>query len=56
VELFRAERIGVVDDNSKRTCRFCGEKLNLVRTVVNSDTGGITHLFECRCGKRTWDD
>jgi hypothetical protein len=56
VEIFRAEKIGVVADNSSRTCRLCGEKMKLVRTMLNSDTGNITHLFECPCGKRTWDD
>jgi transposase len=56
VEFFRAEKIAVVEDNSSKTCRSCGEKLKLIRTMVNSQTGSVIHMFECRCGERTWDD
>ena len=38
------------------TCRFCGEKLTLVRVMVNSDTGAVIHMFECPCGERIWID
>lgn len=56
MEIFRAEKICVVEDNSSRTCRICGKKMKLLRTVVDSESGGITHMFECECGKRLWDD
>ena len=56
MEIFRAEKICIVEDNSSRTCRICGEKMKLVRAVVDAESGGITHMFECRCGKRLWDD
>jgi transposase len=56
MEIFRAEKICVVDDNSSRTCRNCGKKMQLVRTVVDANSGAITHMFECACGKRLWDD
>jgi GTP cyclohydrolase II len=55
VELFRAEKIAVVEDQSNKTCR-CGEKLTLVRVMVNSLTGDIVHMFECPCGERVWND
>ena len=56
MEVFRAEKICVVEDNSSRSCRTCGKKMMLVRTVVDAATGGITHMFKCGCGKRLWDD
>lgn len=56
MEVFRAEKICVLEDNSSRSCRFCGKKMKLVRTVVNSESGEITHMFECGCGKRLWED
>jgi hypothetical protein len=56
VELFRAERIAVFPSDTVRICRACGAKLTLVRTMVDTDTGYVIHMFECRCGERTWDD
>jgi len=56
MEIFRAEKICVVEDNSSRPCRVCGKKMKLVRTVMDTETGGLTHMFECGCGKRLWDD
>ena len=35
MEIFRAEKIAVVEDQSNTTCR-CGEKLAIVRVIVNS--------------------
>ena len=59
VELFQAEKVADIENSSTsstRRCRLCGEKLELVRTVMNKDTGEIIHMFECRCGERIWDD
>jgi hypothetical protein len=56
MEIFRAEKIATVEDRSGKTCRFCGEKLTLVRVMVNSDTGAVIHMFECPCGERIWID
>jgi ribosomal protein L28 len=56
MEIFRAEKICVVEDNSSRACQICGQKMRLVRTVVHSNTGDITHLFECPCAHRLWVD
>jgi GTP cyclohydrolase II len=55
VELFRAEKVAIVEDQSNKTCR-CGEKLSLVRLMVNSLTGDIIQMFECPCGERIWKD
>lgn len=54
--IIRVEKVAVVEDNSSKLCRSCGEKLKLIRTMVNPHAGNITYMFECRCGERTWDD
>jgi hypothetical protein len=56
VELFRAQKVAEIESSSTRRCRFCGERLELVRTVMNMQTADMIHLFECRCGERIWDD
>jgi len=56
VELFRGEEVAVLESHTKKICSACGERLNLVRTMVNPRTGCIVHMFECRCGQRTWND
>jgi hypothetical protein len=56
MELFRAEKIAIVEDQFRKTCRLCTERLHLVRAIVDSDTGAIVHLFECQCGECIWID
>ena len=57
MELFRAEKIATVKDHSNSDCCFCGAKLTLLKTMVESESGVVTHMFEClRCGERTWTD
>ena len=55
MEVFRAEKIAVVEDRSNTTCR-CGEKLAIVRVIVNSLSGDLVYMFKCQCGERTWKD
>ena len=55
MEIFHAEKLAVVQDQSNKTCR-CGKKLALVRVIVNSLTGETVQLFKCQCGERTWQD
>ena len=55
MEIFRAEKIAVVEDQSNTTCR-CGEKLAIVRVIVNSLSGDLVYMFKCQCGERTWKD
>ncbi len=56
VELFWAEKIATFDDQSTETCRLCAGKLALVRTVVDSESGAVFHMFKCDCGERTWNE
>ena len=57
MDLFLGEKVAVLEsETTHKICRSCGERLKLVRTMVNSRTGSIVHMFECRCGERTWDD
>ncbi|WP_065751013.1 hypothetical protein [Bradyrhizobium paxllaeri] len=57
MDLFLGEKVAVLEsETTHKSCRSCGERLKLVRTMVNSRTGSIVHMFECRCGERTWDD
>jgi hypothetical protein len=56
MELFRAEKVAEIESASTLACRVCSQKLNLVRTVVDADTGNSFHMFECDCGERTWED
>jgi transposase len=56
MELFAAEKVAELPSSSTKRCNLCGEKLELIRTVVDADTGHVTHIFECKCGERVWDD
>jgi len=56
MDLFQAERIATVRDQSAETCLLCGAKLVLVRMIVDSDTGSTYRMFECDCGQRIWED
>ena len=55
MEIFRAVKIATVDDQSNYNCRFCAGKLTLVRTIMESESGVVIHMFEClQCGDCTW--
>ena len=54
MELYRAELVATVEDQSSMSCRVCGEKRKHVRTMVIVDTGVVIQMFECRCGERIW--
>jgi hypothetical protein len=58
MELFRAEKFGDFEskDDSLRGCRFCENKLRLVRAVFYPETQATIRVFECDCGERTWDE
>ena len=55
MELFKAEKIGEIEGNSIKECRACGERINLVRTVM-TDENQLIHMFECKCGERIWEE
>jgi GTP cyclohydrolase II len=54
MELFRAEMVAAIEQQSSKTCRRCNARLHLVRVMVDSDTGDVVHMFECQCGERIW--
>jgi GTP cyclohydrolase II len=54
MEIFQAEKIATVKDRSKRICHVCGKKMTRVKLILESDTGDVLHMFECRCGERIW--
>lgn len=56
MELFRAEKIGELENNSNVQCRACDKKLELARAVLIADTGHLIRLFECECGERIWSE
>ena len=56
MELFKAEKVGELESNSKRRCPVCGETLKLVRTVFYPDEKALIRAFECECGVRIWDE
>jgi hypothetical protein len=56
MELFLAEMVAVLKSETNKTCPSCSKRLELVRTMVDSRTGCIVHMFECPCGQRIWID
>jgi hypothetical protein len=57
MDLFRAEKIATVQDQSNYDCRFCGGRLTLLKTMMESESGVVIHIFECgQCGERIWKD
>ena len=56
VELFHAEKIAELESAATRRCRSCGGELALIKTIVDFDSGKVTHMFKCRCGDRIWED
>ena len=39
-----------------RRCVRCGAEPNLVRKILDTRKGRAVRMFECRCGKVSWDD
>ncbi len=56
MELLKAQKVAYLPDESDRRCRFCSKKLELIRTVVDCDSGDIIHMFKCECGDRIWTE
>ncbi len=56
VELFRAEKVGELESISTKKCRACGERLVLVRGILDASTGEMIQMFECDCGERIWEN
>jgi hypothetical protein len=56
VKLFRAEKVGELESISTKKCRACGERLVLVRGILDASTGEMIQMFECDCGERIWEN
>ena len=56
MELFKAEKIGEMEADSRKKCRVCGRLLKLLRTVHFPDSKTTIRAFECECGERIWDE
>jgi hypothetical protein len=56
MDMLKAERIAHLPDYSDLKCRFCEKKLELIRIVIDSETGDVIHMFKCECGDRSWTD
>jgi hypothetical protein len=55
MQLFRAEKIAeAVPNTFAGPCRFCNQQVELVHTVVDSETARLIRMFECKCGERSW--
>ena len=56
MEVFRAEKVAELESAATKTCRNCNQQLELLRTIVDADSGHSMHLFECQCGNRIWEE
>ena len=54
--MFRAEKFGNLDPNSRRDCDSCSGKLKLIKVVTFPETKETIRMFECDCGERIWDE
>jgi hypothetical protein len=35
-------------------CQKCGQHAQPTRSILDTRTGQIHHMFECRCGGQSW--
>ena len=50
------QKIQAIENQPVKPCR-CGKPHDLVRTMLNIQTGRHVRMFECSaCGERTWSD
>jgi transposase len=57
MELFRAHKIAEGPSASTKRCGLCRETQEVVKVIVDADSGHSIQMFECKnCGERTWDD
>jgi hypothetical protein len=53
---FKNEVFSSFEANPIRMCSHCGEKLALIRTMLNSLNGRTIRMFKCECGEKTWSE
>jgi transposase len=58
MKLFSAQKIAEIPAAaSAKRCRFCGQEEEILRVILDSDTGDSIQIFKCeRCGERTWEE
>lgn len=56
MEIFRAEKIAELQENSSRECGACGATMKLVAVVHFPDRQAFVRAFECDCGERIWNE
>ncbi|WFU79109.1 hypothetical protein QA645_31945 [Bradyrhizobium sp. CIAT3101] len=56
MEIYRAEKIAEIEDNSNRECDACGATMKLVGAVHFPDRQAVVRAFECDCGERVWNE
>jgi hypothetical protein len=56
VEIFHAEKVAELESTTTKRCRICSQQLEVRRTMVDSESGTLVHMFECQCGDRFWED
>jgi hypothetical protein len=49
-----AESVHVATGSTKKC--VCGATLELIRSMLDSETGRVIHMYECKCGNRTWNE
>jgi hypothetical protein len=53
---FKNEVFSSFEPNPVRPCSHCGEKPELLRTMLNLQNGLTVRMFECRCGEQRWTE
>jgi hypothetical protein len=53
---FKNEVFHTYEPNPTRVCNACGEKLALVRSMLDSLSGRTVRMFKCECGEKTWTE
>jgi formate dehydrogenase maturation protein FdhE len=53
---FRNEVSFSYEPKPDRACNVCGEKPNLLRSMLDTQTGRTVRMFKCKCGEQTWQE
>jgi hypothetical protein len=63
MNFFNGDKLSGKETQWDRRCPHCDaqprlvpEQPRLVREMMDSRTGRIIRMFECKCGERTWDE
>jgi hypothetical protein len=53
---FKNEVFSSFHPNPVRVCHVCGERPDLVRSMLDSISGRTVRMFKCKCGEQTWSE